>query len=313
VPSRARASIPLRPRRICGSFRRSLPHTVESRTEDAILARMLIGDGVISEAEALATEATARELDLPLARILLARGRVPEDPPCCGRWRRSTTRRSADARRIACPIRAWPASMPRDDLALAGRRPCHGGRRTATIVATARPDLSTLVRAAADRHTPPHISNLASPRRHPRGPDEALGRGPRAGGGDSRAGRPVLPHVAARRVLSAAVVTVAVSHRRGNVPRAGRAGGLRDRGLAFTANITLKASAFAAVLLRPDQPAHTPRPPPDIAPHLLRPPVVSILVPMFEEAEIAERLVTHLGADALPARTARRAAAAGGR
>jgi cellulose synthase/poly-beta-1,6-N-acetylglucosamine synthase-like glycosyltransferase len=48
------------------------------------------------------------------------------------------------------------------------------------------------------------------------------------------------------------------------------------------------------MLLRPDRPRRTPVPPPDIAPHLLRPPVVSILVPMFEEPEIAERLVTHL-------------------
>jgi cellulose synthase/poly-beta-1,6-N-acetylglucosamine synthase-like glycosyltransferase len=48
------------------------------------------------------------------------------------------------------------------------------------------------------------------------------------------------------------------------------------------------------MLIRPELPQAAARPRPDIAPHLLRPPVVSVLVPMFEESEIAERLVTHL-------------------
>jgi hypothetical protein len=66
-------------------------------------------------------------------------------------------------------------------------------------------------------------------------------------------------------------------------------------GLAFTANITLKArpsSRCCCIRAR----RRTRPPPPDIAPHLLRPPVVSLLVPMFREPEIAERLVTHLRA-----------------
>jgi hypothetical protein len=72
-------------------------------------------------------------------------------------------------------------------------------------------------------------------------------------------------------------------------------------GLAFTANITLKAAAFFATLLNPNETGEAPRQPPDIAPHLLRPPVVSILVPMFQEPEIAARLITHLARMRYPA------------
>jgi hypothetical protein len=62
----ARAGIPAAAPHLRLAPQLSLPHPVESRTADAILARMLIGDGALSEAEARASEATARELDLPL-------------------------------------------------------------------------------------------------------------------------------------------------------------------------------------------------------------------------------------------------------
>jgi hypothetical protein len=56
-----------------------LPHSTETRAADSILARMLIDANRISEAEARASEATARELDLPLGHILTGRDRIDEE------------------------------------------------------------------------------------------------------------------------------------------------------------------------------------------------------------------------------------------
>jgi hypothetical protein len=100
--------------------RTDLAHAVETRTADAILARALIEDGTLSEAEALAAEATARELDLPLARILLTRGRVDEGSLLGA----LATVHDAPVLSLsgACPDPRLARVVPRD-LAL-GRRPC---------------------------------------------------------------------------------------------------------------------------------------------------------------------------------------------
>jgi cellulose synthase/poly-beta-1,6-N-acetylglucosamine synthase-like glycosyltransferase len=269
----------------------SLPHDVERHSADAILAHALIETGAISEAEALATDATARELDLPLGRILLNRGRIDEP-----------TLLNALARVHGAPILTLgdappdprlANAIPRDVALRAEAVPCHDADGTISI-ATARPDLFDLVNEGATTDTPPKLAlatraDILDAQTKLWGAAlarEAETRAPVAL--SCRTWRPdrVLAGVLAltaillilEALFPAQVVLVAFG----------------IAGLAFTANITLKGAAFLAMLLHPGAAQNPPSRRPDIAPHLLRPPVVSLLVPMFREPEIAERLVTHL-------------------
>jgi hypothetical protein len=184
-------------------------------------------------------------------------------------------------------------AIPRDVALRAEAVPCHDADGTISI-ATARPDLFDLVNEGATTDTPPKLAlatraDILDAQTKLWGAAlarEAETRAPVAL--SCRTWRPdrVLAGVLAltaillilEALFPAQVVLVAFG----------------IAGLAFTANITLKGAAFLAMLLHPGAAQNPPSRRPDIAPHLLRPPVVSLLVPMFREPEIAERLVTHL-------------------
>jgi cellulose synthase/poly-beta-1,6-N-acetylglucosamine synthase-like glycosyltransferase len=276
----------------------TLPHSAETRAADAILARALIEDGTLSETDALATEATARELDLPLARILLTRGRVAE-----------TTLLNALAKvhnapvltlQDTCPDPRLAHIIPRDLALGAEAVPCHAEDGT-ILIATARPDLFDVVtehgtgdarpgRALATR------ADILDAQRKLWG--AALAREAETRAPVELSCRTWRPN----RVLAAVIVITAVLlAAEALFPSQVALVAFGIAGLAFTANITLKAAAFFATLLNPNETGEAPRQPPDIAPHLLRPPVVSILVPMFQEPEIAARLITHLARMRYPA------------
>jgi len=269
----------------------TLPHSVEARTADAILARILIEAGHLSQADALAAEASARELDLPLARILLARGRVAEDPLL----QALSTVHGAPVLSLhdGPPDPRLAHVIPRD-LALRAEAVPWRSDGDNVVVATARPDLFEMLAEQAEdgsrlRPALAPGADILDAQTRAWGACLAREAETRAPVGLScRTWRPV--RVFAIALAAATALLVVESLFPGQVVLWAFA----LAGLSFTANIMLKAGAFAAMLLRPDIPARAPRPPPDIAPHLLRPPVVSILVPMFEEPEIAERLVTHL-------------------
>jgi len=282
---------PTRPPRLRLAPHLTLPHPVEARTADAILARMLIDGGHLPEAEMLAADASARELDLPLARILLARGRVTEDQLLQAL---STVNGAPVLSLRDNPPDPRLSHVIPQDLALRAEAVPWRSEGGKVVVATARPDLFEMLAEQAEdgAYLTPALATGA----------DILDAQTRAWGAclaraaetrapvalSCRTWRPVRVFAVAIAVVTALLVVESL------FPGQVVLWSFALTGLAFTANITLKAGAFAAMLLRPDIPARTPRAPPDIAPHLLRPPVVSILVPMFEEPEIAERLVTHL-------------------
>jgi cellulose synthase/poly-beta-1,6-N-acetylglucosamine synthase-like glycosyltransferase len=101
----------------------------------------------------------------------------------------------------------------------------------------------------------------------------------------------------ARRLLRIALVAaIAVALLELVFPVAVAVAAFAVAGLAFVTNMGLKTAAFATMLLTSGRRRGPPLPEPDIAPHLLRPPMVSILVPLYREDEIAHRLVAHLSA-----------------
>ncbi len=262
----------------------------ETRVADAILGRTLIEQGVISEAEALAADTTAREMDMPLAQVLLARGRVGEDALL------DVLATIHDAPVIALgdapPDPRLAHVIPRDLALQVEAVPCHAEDGTITI-ATSRPDLFDLVAI----EVAPALPKLALAARadivsaQTRLWGAALAREAETRAPVELSCRTWKPAWVLAAVISAAALFLALE---AVFPSETTLIVFALAGLAFTANITLKGAAFAAMLFRPDLPTRTPRPSPDIAPHLLRPPVVSILVPMFQEPEIAERLITHL-------------------
>jgi cellulose synthase/poly-beta-1,6-N-acetylglucosamine synthase-like glycosyltransferase len=273
-------------------------HTAEARTEDAIVTRILIGDGVISAAEARATEATAQELDLPLTRILVARGRVPEDVLL----RAMSVAHGLPIRDLAgrLPDPRLARALPRDAALMAEAVPWRA-EDGSTIVATARPDLFQELRQKA----PPgaHLEPVLASRSDILQAQTKLWGASLAREAETRA--PVALSCRTwqpRRVLAIfSVVAVAVLLAEIFFPAEMALFAFGIAGFVFTVNITLKASLFAAALLRPEFPIRnlrSERPDPG---HVLRPPVVSILVPMFEEPEIAQRLVTHLSRMRYPA------------
>jgi cellulose synthase/poly-beta-1,6-N-acetylglucosamine synthase-like glycosyltransferase len=255
-------------------------------SSDARLARVLVRRGLVEVAQARAALGTARELDLPLGHVLHARGAIGEE---------ALLSALAEVHHTGCadlasrpPDPALAALLPRDIALAAEAVPWHdaGG---AVVVATARPDLASILAEAAPEGTR-IIPALA--RRDEILAAQTLLWGPAmAREAETRAPE----HLSCRtwkpaRVLAIAVLTLmAFAVAEVLAPLEVSIVVFAVAILAFFANITLKAAAFATMLLSGGRPRQVARP--DIAPHLLRPPVVSLLVPLYREAESAGRLV----------------------
>jgi hypothetical protein len=219
-----------------------LPHSTETRAADSILARMLIDADRISEAEARASEATARELDLPLGHILTARDRIDEEVLLGD----LSTVHGAPvvSLRDMLPDPRLAHLIPRD-LALRAEAVPVRAENGKVIVATARPDQfhlfaqtgsedGTLTMALASRSDILHAQTLTWGAALAR---EAETRAPVAL--SCRTWR--TSRVAAWAGFFALLLLVAEAL----FPSQVALFAFAVAGLAFTANITLKAAAFS--------------------------------------------------------------------
>lgn len=261
-----------------------------ARAADAVLAQDLIEAGLLSDEAAPAAEAAARDLDMPLARVLLLRGIVAEEAllAALGRVYRIGRADLADPPPDPRLARLLPRHLALDCEAVPWRRV-----GDTILVATARPDLfQRLGRATSGRYR--LVPALA--RR-----DEILAAQTEVwGAGLAREAETRVPAEnscrswQARRVLRiavpAALVLLVVEIL---FPREVAIAAFGLAGVAFVANIALKTAAFVSVLRHPADtlPRDTAAGEGDAA---MRPPVVSILVPLYREAEIAQRLIVHL-------------------
>jgi glycosyltransferase XagB len=258
---------------------------------DARLVTLLTGRGLVAPAEARAASAAARNVGLPVGRVLLARGAITEeellDALC-------VVHRTGPADLARLPPDPRLASLLPRDVALACEavpwRDAGGG----IVFATARPDLIGEVAAVLPEgiRAIPALATRA----------EVIAAQTGLWGDElARAAETRAPEATscrswkAKRALRIALLAViALACLELAFPTETAITLFALAGLVFLANIALKASAFAAVLLRPPARHDVTHPAPDIAPHILRPPVVSLLVPLYREAEIAGRLVAHL-------------------
>ncbi|MDG4649330.1 glycosyltransferase family 2 protein [Roseibacterium sp. SDUM158017] len=270
--------------------RRDATEGEDAGAADLRLAQTLVARGWADAAEVRAARATATSLGLPLGRVLVARGKLGEEELLSALCEVYRTGRADVAGQPPEPRMAQ--CLPRD-VALAAEAVPWRDAGGALIVATARPDLMDEVAAAL----PPGrraVAALASR------DDIAAAQTALWGASLAREAETRVPeHVScrtwkARRLLRAALfVAIAVALIEMVFPEPVAIAAFGIAGLAFVANIALKAAAFVAMLRSPAKHA-PPTPGPDIAPHLLRPPMVSILVPLYREAEIAHRLVANL-------------------
>jgi glycosyltransferase XagB len=265
--------------------------TTPAATPDAQLATLLTARGLLAPTEARSASVAARSHGLPLARVLLARGVVEERLLLAAL---SEVHGAGIANLARVPPDAGLADLVPRDLAIACEAVPWRDAGDDILIATARPDLFD---AFAEGLPQPHraIPALASRAQVLAAQTALWGEGlareaeTRAPGALScRTWRP-------RRALRIALLAVvALALLELAFPSKVAFAFFALAGLVFFANISLKAVAFVTVLRHPPARNATVRHAPDIAPHLLRPPLVSILVPLYHEAEIARRLVSHL-------------------
>lgn len=266
-------------------------NTPPAASPDAQLATLLAARGLAQPAEVRSASVAARSFGMPLAQVLLARGVVAERLLLKALSEVHGTG-VADLARVP-PDPDLADLVPRD-LAIACEAVPWRDAGGAVVIATARPDLFDTLAARLP------ASLGAIPALAPRAQvvaaqgtlwGQALAREAetRAPGALScRTWRP-------RRALRIALLTVlALVLMELAFPTEVAVAVFALAGMVFLANIALKASAFVTVLRHPPDRHDATRPAPDIAPHILRPPLVSVLVPLYHEAEIARRLVSHL-------------------
>ncbi len=283
-PAAARAR-----RRLQVRVRRAPAEPPAGPDADRRLVQVLVARGWIQPAEAKAAE-TAAGPDLPLGRILLARGQVGEEELLSALCE---VHRTGRADLSGQPPDAGLARLLPRDVALAAEavpwRDAGGG----VVVASARPDLMETVAAALPEGMRAILAlatreEIVAAQTRLWGADlarEAETRTP-----EHLSCRTWRPRLVLRVALIAAIAVALVEFA---FPAQVAVAVFAVAGAAFLANIALKLSAFTAMLLAPREPPARLNPP-DIAPHLLRPPTVTILVPLYREAEIAHSLVAHL-------------------
>lgn len=256
---------------------------------DRRLAQVLIARGWLQPTEAKAAEGAAGP-DLPLGRVLLARGQIGEEELLSALCEVHRTGRVDPAG--PPPDRQLARLLPRD-IAIATETVPWQDAGGGLVVATARPDLFERVAAAL----PDGIRAIPALATR----DEIVAAQTRLWGASlAREAETRAPERLscrswrARRALRLALLTaICIALVEFAFPTAVAVFVFAVAGAAFLANIALKMSAFATMLLHPRR-TSAPLCPPDIAPHLLRPPTVTILVPLYREAEIAHSLVAHL-------------------
>jgi cellulose synthase/poly-beta-1,6-N-acetylglucosamine synthase-like glycosyltransferase len=268
-----------------------------ARAADGVLAQDLIEAGLLHDEDAPAAEAAARDLDLPLARVLLLRQSVEEEALLAALGR---VYRVGRADLVGQPPDPTLASLLPRHLALECEAVPWRQIGDTVLVATARPDL---FRRLAGNDAGPWRLVPALARR-----DEILAAQTEFwGAGLAREAETRVPAATScrtwqpRRVLRAAMIAaLSLVVLEILFPRELALAAFGLAGFAFTANIALKTAAFIAMLRQPGDAA-----PENTAAGLtddgLRPPVVSVLVPLYREAEIARRLVAHLSRLRYPA------------
>ncbi len=287
----ARPGLPGSGRSLRVVVRRAGADTAQAPGAEARLARLLSDRGLVGATEVKAARTTARDLDLPLGRVLLARGAVGEDELLSAL---SEVHGTGIADLAAHPPDRRLARLLPRDVALAAEAVPWRDAGGAVVVATARPDLLSTLAGALPEGT--RLVPALAKREAILAAQAALW-----GGGLARAAETRVPeHLSCRtwqprrilRVVLFAAIAVALLEMM--FPAQVALAAFALAGFVFLANITLKTAAFVTMLADPVHRRRARPPDPDIAPHLLHPPVVSILVPLFREAEIAGRLVAHL-------------------
>ncbi|GAA5066060.1 glycosyltransferase [Roseibacterium beibuensis] len=262
------------------------PYDTPPGTFDDRLAAILVGRGLATVAQVNDARAATRTLALPLGRILQARDLISEAELL-----------SALSQLYGTAIVDLHSDAP--DPALAGSVPAERAigaeaipwRRagSALVVATARPDLLTQL----EQDLPPGMrllpvlasrEKIASAQHDAYGAKlarEAEGRAP-----EEHSCRVWNPRSLAGRAYLVAMLLAALAVLQPGVAIVG-AMGLAI--LVYAANLTLKLLSLGATLIgkRPPRPEGA-------APTLLRLPVVTVLVPLYREAEIASHLVRRL-------------------
>lgn len=263
----------------------------ETQTADDILARHLMEQGHLIEADCTAAQADAVELDLPLARVLLTRGKVDEHTLLDAL---STTYKApvfalGDGPPDPRLAHVIPRSLALKAEAVPWRTP--DGR---IVIATARPDLFDQIKARAKDDL--QLSLALATRAdilaaQTRGWGAALARLAETQAPVDLSCRtwPASRMFRYTLALAAIFLTLEIFF-----PSQVALAAFALAGVSFTANISLKVAAFVAMLLRPPPATETLPGSLDDEPPFVHAPIVSLLVPMFEEPEIAERLISHL-------------------
>ena len=252
----------------------------------AALEAILLARGALDPADLARAEAARRDSDAPMADILLAHGHVGEIElvaalaECHGMGMADIAGQTPDPG-LAIHMDARKAlaleAVPTERI---------GG---VLVVATCRPDRATAIRAAL----PPDLRAIltVAPRAQITAAQIALyGQGlARLAEGQAPqrdSCRSWRPRVALRSLALAAGCALSLSL----IFPAALTGLLFGSALVvFAGNMALKVTAFAAALR-----AERGRPPPASETRMLRPPMVSLIVPLYREPDIAATLIAHL-------------------
>lgn len=257
------------------------------------LAQMLADEGAITQEQLLTALALQRHQDLPIGEILITNGMIDEDQLVSALTRQYGTR--------ALDLAAEPADAALSRLLPARQAIALGAlpwRRAgaALVVATSRPDREDEIRAAfADER---QIILAIAGRTQMQDELTRLYGAELARRAESRAPSHVScrswrPAVLTRRALALAALALLAG---ALYPVQTAWALLALAAVAFLANMGLKLCAAAAALWPGAGHADTPDPGPEtqVPIPLRRQPVVSILVPLFRERDIAGQLIRRL-------------------
>ncbi|AHM04435.1 Glycosyl transferase, group 2 family protein [Roseibacterium elongatum DSM 19469] len=272
----------------CGAVARSPAGSGDNDRLDDRLAALLIGRGHSTHAQVAAAREAGRSLSLPIGQILRARGHLSEAEllsALAQLWHTTIVDLESEPPDPELASRVSPAQAIAAE-AIPWRR-----AGSAIVIATARPDLLATLGAAFPHGT--HLVPVLAGRDQIVAAQctlyghalarEAEGRAP-----ETTSCRTWRPQAMTRAGLAMAALIVVAGVL---FPGPLMLFLMGCAGIVFLCNLALKLLVVAAMLTRPRAPATDPA---GARLAVLRPPVVTLLVPLFHEATVATHLVQRL-------------------
>lgn len=278
-------------RQMALTARSRLSRLTRPRPGPQALEALLLARGVITAADLADAREARRSLDLPLGDILLARGALSEVEHVSALAECHVMGVSDLAARPPVPELAsqLPPAAAQSLEAVPTERVGN-----LLVIATCRPDRAEAIRAALPAGRRAVVT--VAPRAQITAAQialygEGLARLAEGQAPQRDSCRSWRPGTATRNLLGLLLILTILAL---TLPRLAVAVVFGVALLIFVGNMVLKATAFAAALRAEHRAAKSVPSHPDDAPTLLRAPMVSLIVPLFREREIASTLVARL-------------------